>query len=403
MTFAYRCMTAGALAGLTLLLTVCGGNDANDRVVRRDSSGVTIIESQGPAWREGTGWHLSSQPTLEIGQADGPPEYQFHRVEGALLLEDGRIVVADAGSGEIRFYGHDGAFQKSSGRRGQAPGEYQAITSLGYGPADSIWVFDYGLRRFTVLTSQGEVMRTLTVGGNLSALNAVGRLSDGWFVVREGWSGALHTENRQGLARDPVAVVRTSPNGSELDTIATVVGREVYLSSEDGRAVMSAPLFARSSSAAVSGDRVYIGDQETFEVKSYNAGGSLEQIVRVPNVDLRLTGSDIQDAKEAVLANEPKERRAMMRHHYDQMDVPPTRPAYSDLMVDARGNLWTAEYVRYPESPAVWTVFSPDGALLGEVHMPQNFRPFKIGQDWLIGVGRDELDIEYVRLYRIQH
>lgn len=402
MTFARRRMTAGALASLTLVLAACDENDANDHVVTRDSSGVMIVESQGPAWREGAGWHLSSQPTLEIGQTDGPPEYQFHRVEGARLLEDGRVVVADAGSGEIRFYGRDGTFQRSSGGRGQAPGEYQAITSLGYGPADSIWVFDYGLRRFTVVTTQGEVVRTLTVGGNLSALNAVGRLPDGWFVVKEGWSSGLHSENRQGLAREPVAVVRISPDGSDLDTIATVAGREVFLSSEDGRAVMSAPLFGRNSSAVVRDDRVFIGDQETLAVMLYTPDGAVEQIVRVPGVDLRLTGPEIQQATAKLLADEPVERRPMMQAHYRQMDTPPTKPAYSSLMVDALGNLWAAEYVRYPDIPTVWTVFSANGALLGDVRVTPGFLPLQIGADWIIGVGRDELDVEYVRLYGIE-
>lgn len=402
MTFARRRMTAGALASLTLVLAACDENDANDHVVTRDSSGVMIVESQEPAWREGAGWHLSSQPTLEIGQTDGPPEYQFHRVEGARLLEDGRVVVADAGSGEIRFYGRDGTFQRSSGGRGQAPGEYQAITSLGYGPADSIWVFDYGLRRFTVVTTQGEVVRTLTVGGNLSALNAVGRLPDGWFVVKEGWSSGLHSENRQGLAREPVAVVRISPDGSDLDTIATVAGREVFLSSEDGRAVMSAPLFGRNSSAVVRDDRVFIGDQETLAVMLYAPDGALERIVRVPGVDLRLTGPEIQQATAKLLADEPVERRPMMQAHYRQMDTPPTKPAYSSLMVDALGNLWAAEYVRYPDIPTVWTVFSANGALLGDVRVTPGFLPLQIGADWIIGVGRDELDVEYVRLYGIE-
>jgi hypothetical protein len=389
-------------AGTTAVLAACGGNGSNDRVATNDSSGVSIIESQGPAWPAGNGWHLSTDPFLEIGQSDGASEYQFHRVEGALRLDDGRVIVADAGSSEIRFYDRDGTFQNSSGRRGEAPGEYQMITSLGYGPGDSIWVFDYGLRRFTVLTTEGDPVRTLTVGGNLSALGAVGRLADGWFVVKEGWSSGSHSENRQGLTRNPVAVVRTSPNGSVLDTIATVAGREVFLSSEDGRAVMSAPLFGRNSAAAVRDDRVFIGDQETLEVMLYTASGALEQIVRVPGVDLELTGSDIERTTNELLANEPVERRAMIRAHYEQMDTPPTRPAYGSLMVDAIGNLWAAEYVRYPDPPTVWTVFAMDGELLGEVHMPHGFQPLHIGKDWMIGVGRDELDVEYVRLYRIE-
>ena len=377
----------------------CGGADYVTHAATRDSAGVVIVESRQPQWQPGEGWRLSAQPLLQIGTTDGPAELQFHRVEGAIRLDDGRIVVADAGSGEIRFYNETGRFLLATGGLGDAPGEYRQITGLGTGPGDSIWAYDFGLRRFTVLTGDGEPVRTVSVGGTLSSVGAVGTLPDGSFVVKESWSSHLHDNTRQRLVRDPVAVARLSSDGTELDTIAMVAGREVFLSTEDGRAVMSAPLFARTSSAAMGNETVFVGDQEAFEVLRYSPAGVLQQIMRVPDADLQLTTGDVQQLKETLFAREPEQRRVMMRDHLEEMAVPPTRPAYGSLIVDALGNLWAGEYARYPAVPRTWTVFTATGELLGEVIVPERFKVLQVGHDWILGVGQDELDVEYVRVH----
>ncbi|UCD23064.1 MAG: hypothetical protein JSW51_08325 [Gemmatimonadota bacterium] len=381
-------------------LAACSGAETQPATTR-DSSGIEIVESWQPQWQAGDGWHLSADPILQIGTADGPQELQFHQIEGAIVLADGRVVVANAGSGEIRFFGESGGFLSSVGGLGDAPGEYRQITGIGTGPADSLWVFDYGLRRFTVLTAAGEAVRTVSVGGTLSSAGAVGRLSDGSFVVKESWSSHLHGGERQGLVRDPVAVATLAADGSGLDTITTVAGREVFVSTENGRAVMSAPLFARTSSAAMGDDAVYVGDQAKFEIRRYSPDGMLQQVVRVPDADLRLTSAAVQQLKDEILAREPEQRRAMMRQHLQEMALPPSKPAYSRLMIDGAGNIWAAEYARYPAVPLTWTVFTQAGELLGEVPVPRWFNVLQIGVDWILGVGRDELDVEYVRSYRL--
>ena len=91
-----------------------------------------------------------------------------------------------------------------------------------------------------------------------------------------------------------------------------------------------------------------------------------------------------------------------MKAHLDEMAVPATRPAYGILLVDAQGNLWAGEYTRYPASPQRWTVFSRNGELLGEVTVAEQFKVLQIGADWVLGVGRDELDVEYVMLYGLE-
>lgn len=371
-------------------------------MVVRDSAGVQIVESQRPVWPEDEGWRLSTEPTLQIGLEEGPAEYQFVRVEGVVRLPDGRIVVADAGSWEIRLFAMEGAFLTASGRRGDAPGEYRQIAGLGYGPGDSLWVYDFGNRRFTILTADGELVRTMNLGGALSAVGAVGRLSDGSFVVREYWSSGSHTGRVQsGLTRDPAAVARVSNDGVVLDTIGLYPGREVYIGSENGRAVMSAPLLAHNASVALWGDRVLVGDQERFEIGLYSSSGALERLIRLLSVDLRVTEQEIERAVAERLVDEPPERHAMLRAHLDAMDVPATRPAYGRLLVDAQGNLWVAEHTSYPAEPVAWRVFDSDGRLLGAVQVPERYHIHQIGEDWILGVWRDDLGVEYVRMHRL--
>ncbi len=380
----------------------CGHDSSNGSAIVLDSAGIVIVESRTPEWPENGGWRVADVPLLAIGSADGPPEYQFHLIEGALRLEDGRVAVADGGSGKIRFFDETGHFLNASGGTGDAPGEYRMLSALGSGPGDSLWVFDYGNRRFTVLSRDGEPQRTVSLGGFLSAAGAVGRLPDGSFVVKEGWGRATDGVTRTGLTRDPVAVAVFAPDGSSSDTLGLFPGREVFVSNEDGRAVMNAPIFAHNTSATIRGDEVFVGIQETLEIGSYSRDGTLERLWRVQNADLQLSADDIATRKQEVLSTLPSERRAQARDQLDAMDVPSSRPAYGRLLVDADGSLWAAEQTRYPTTPRMWQVFSPDGRLLGAVVMPERFRLFQVGIDWVLGVGLDEVDVEYVQLYRLE-
>jgi hypothetical protein len=44
-------------------------------------------------------------------------------------------------------------------------------------------------------------------------------------------------------------------------------------------------------------------------------------------------------------------------------------------------------------------VFDPDGSMIARLSMPGGFLPTQIGDDFVLGITRDELDVEHVRLY----
>ncbi|MQA89488.1 MAG: hypothetical protein GEU90_04530 [Gemmatimonas sp.] len=95
----------------SLVLVACdeGRSAGATAPLVRDSSGITIVENVAPRWRAGEEWRLSPDP-LVIGSLDGPPGYQFFRVDAAIRLTDGRILVGDQGSGELRLSSGNGEY-----------------------------------------------------------------------------------------------------------------------------------------------------------------------------------------------------------------------------------------------------------------------------------------------------
>jgi hypothetical protein len=77
-------------------------------------------------------------------------------------------------------------------------------------------------------------------------------------------------------------------------------------------------------------------------------------------------------------------------------------PAYVEVRVDEDGNTWLNHYAP-PRLPSpVWTVLSREGRFLGTVRMAERLRVLHIGIEAILGVWNDELDVQYVRLHRIE-
>ena len=98
------------LVACVILLGLCGctGPLKTDTALVRDSAGVTIVENFGPAWSDGEAWHTSAEPAVDIGGENADANYNLFQVTDATRLRDGRLVIANAGTNELRFYDQSG-------------------------------------------------------------------------------------------------------------------------------------------------------------------------------------------------------------------------------------------------------------------------------------------------------
>lgn len=118
-----------------LLIVSCNlvGCDTRDDLssgaaIVRDSAGIEIVETTSQ--RYPSEWRLETKSDWAVGEIEGDPAYLLSRVAGAMQLPDGRVVVADGGTNEVRFYGSRGEHLQTVGRSGEGPGEYQYLRAL---------------------------------------------------------------------------------------------------------------------------------------------------------------------------------------------------------------------------------------------------------------------------------
>ena len=111
----------GFIAVTLAIVQACSPGTEQTGVVRRDSAGVAIIESNTPRWSEGRGWTVDPTPTLDLSTSGTGLDHEFFRVSDARFLPEGHIVVANAGTDEIRLYSSAGSLIQSVGREGEGP------------------------------------------------------------------------------------------------------------------------------------------------------------------------------------------------------------------------------------------------------------------------------------------
>lgn len=403
-------MTATRRAGLLLplLLAACGDARVGAApAAARDSAGIRIVASEAPAWREGEGWRLSAEPVLRIGELDGPAEYQFSRVVGAVRRADGGIVVGDAGLHSLRFYDAGGRFLRSSGRQGAGPGEFEEMGSLHLLPGDSLLVFDWRLRRVSTFAPDGALASSASFpelpGAVFPVPQLVGRFPDRSLLIAVGHSfgpGAV----ADGVRRDSTDYLRYAAGGGLLDTVAVLPSGESFVRGGVGRfGFTTAPLlFGKNAVHGLAGGRVVVGSNQAYELAVYTPDGSLERLVRRKQEARPVTRADHEAVVASSLEGMDREWRERMEAVYAAMPRPATRPFYSALVVGAGGTLWVRDFAVAPETASTWTVFDADGRMLGGVAMPARFRPTHIGDDRVLGVVQDELGVESVMLFALE-
>jgi hypothetical protein len=368
----------------------CAGGAEAPRVAVRDSAGVRWVSSRAPAWGGEEGWSVGA-PMLTIG-GEGS---ELNEVADALILDDGRVVVADGGDSELRFFDPEGRLEATVGGEGDGPGEFRMIQAVGRVAGDTVWVYDFSHRRLTWIGPDAKLLSTRSLTPPLGSGLAVGVLGDGSFVVGESWSSASLPEPLTiGLARGSVAYVRYGRDGMMLDTLALLPGREIVRGQEGGRPTMGSVPFAHAAAHAILGGRLVLGDESDFSLTVWRPDGAPEVIVSWRRGSLELTDSEVGAWIEAEVAARPEAERAAARTRWSEVPVPLLRPAYGRILADSEGYLWVGAYALPGQDATRWDVFDSDGSWLGPVQLPERFRLLRVGSSRVLGVRRDAFDVQ---------
>ncbi len=82
------------------------------------------------------------------------------------------------------------------------------------------------------------------------------------------------------------------------------------------------------------------------------------------------------------------------------MPMPETFPAYRGFIASDDGDLWVENYTIPSEQPS-WAVFRDDGRYLGDVDTPMGAEVTHIGDDFVLVIREDELEVQHVQMYEL--
>ena len=349
-----------------------------------DSAGVRIVENARPADTSFLDWRIGPEPSVTIGVAVGDEAQMLYRVQDAVMLSDGRVVVAETSSSELKVFDSTGTRVGTWGGRGEGPGEFPEymLQRIEPWPGDSIVAWYAPGWRVSAFDSEGNFDRTFLGPG----------------INQESW--------QIGRPRVPLG------DGTFLTTLESESADSALIEIRDGEGALRASLgyhparqplyFSRELRVSRWGDLVIVSSHDRYEFKAYATDGSLVRIVRREYETRMPVAADILVSPTLAPEYRIPMEREMLR--VPQSQIAPSFPAFSWVMSDAAGYLWVREYQPPREQRPVplWTVFNPEGRVLGYIETPVGMNIWEIGEDYILGKVEDEQDVEYVQVWPLE-
>lgn len=387
-------MTMGACAGL---------DEVDDRAIRTDSAGVTIVHYPSLPSLEESRIALSPEPDLIIGREGAEPAYEFFRIRGVARLADGSLVVADRGSVQLRFFNSEGRFLRSSGREGEGPGEFRSMGGMWVMGGDSLVVWN-AQRSYSVFSPEGEFVRTAHFTGSpftgfRQQYFPKGVLSDGRVLLLlpglwgEGWPTTPQ--------RYSELLAFRALDDEQWDSLRVTKGPEMFFEPDPTNPNAAFPrvtTFSTAHFSSATGSTVaVVVDAAEFHIELYESNGRLFSIVSAALPDVPVTTAMVEAFIE--------ERSEADRERIRNAPRASVLPKIQEVFVDSEDRIWVERFAEPQSHTSRWEVFERDGTWIGRIEMPNGFARvsgFYVNSEQVTGVWVDpETGVETVRVYGI--
>lgn len=351
----------------------------------RDSAGILIAENTGLPSPEDS-WVVEAEPFLTIGGVSAAPPAQFTVVTQAARFGDGRLVVLENETSELRFFDAEGKHLRTAGGRGEGPGEFQYASTFVRLPGDTLLV--EAIDRYISFASDGDYLSEWRIDSadlvarKRAACGPSALLADGSLFHCA--LGRPEVGDRWG-SRLVAQLLRETSDGTE-------VPLGFYVGADEGVLFSSGTWVASGGSPMI----VAIVNNPEYSVEVWSPRGRLLRIIR------RLHGRRAPTDREIEAAMEMAMRPPPMGPAPARPEIPDLVPAALGLTVGSQGDIWVRRApVRGMQDESVFDAFDHEGRFRGQARFDGYFWLYEVGDDYLLGARLDEMGVPHIQLRRL--
>jgi hypothetical protein len=361
--------------------------------------------------------------TRALTKPDAEFQESFDAVSALRELPDGRVLVTDLGPKTVILADFTSGRQRTVGRNGQGPGEYQFPGELIALSGDSTLVVDQVSRRFLRIGPDGAIGKTLPFPEGLSGMpEARGADRQGRIYFQASpFGGGMMDDGGPPAIPDSVALIRWDRAANRLDTLARVKIASIKMQisgTSNARAVMMRPQpYAAADEWAVAPDgRVAVarvGDYHIDWIGTPVVHGAPVRFdpLTVTDADKQAYMNAMKNSRNRIVVNQGGPGRG-------SQEIKPPEPSAAEFewpavkppfragrgqrasFVTPEGELWLARSTPAQDSTPVFDVFNGQGALSGRVTLPLGRRMVGIGRSAVYAVRIDEDGLQWLERYR---
>lgn len=366
---------------------------------------------------------VAQQPaTRALTKPEAEFQESFDAVTAMRELSGGRVLVTDLGPKTVILADFRSGQQRTVGRNGQGPGEYQFPGELLALSGDTTLLVDRVSRRFLLIGSDGTLGKTLPYPDGLAGMaeprgaDRQGRI----YFQASPFGGGLDNGGPPAIP-DSVALVRWDRASNRLDTLTRVKIPSIKMQvsgTSNARAIMMRPQpYAAADEWAVEFDgRVAVarvGDYHVDWLGTPAARGAPVRYdpVKVTDADKQAYMSAMKTSRNRIIVNQGGPGRGAQdikppEPDASEFDWPLVKPPFRAggglraAFLTPEGQLWIGRSTAAQDSTPVFDVFDARGALTGRVTLPLGRRVVGMGQGVVYAVRTDEDGLQWLERYR---
>ena len=367
---------------------------------------VPVLLAQSPP-----AWTLTRDLRIDAAERDLSP------ISWIAVAPNGTIVVNQAQDGQLRFFDARGADLGTFGRKGQGPGEFEAVNRVGWF-GDTMWVSDLRTRRYTLVSPDRALVRTLpwptTLTGELTpdvtsrtirSSIPLALLPDGSHLL----SLSVGDSPSGDVPGNGVPIARADRDGKLERLIAWRPddGCTVSVTMSGGFGMARVPFcFISMNEASPRGDRFAMVHAEASRGRDGAYRVSVVQTAadtifsrsysyrRVPVP--RYIADSVQQSLQRRAGRGPEEFRSAWR----SMTVPSDYPPIDRLLLGRDNTTWLEEYT--PSGDRSWLVLDARGEPVGRASVPRTVRILVPSREALWGTDTDDDGLQHIVRFTVR-